>query len=212
MSILASIICKKRSIPVMPRWNCSANSMILRIVAINVVTYSIYATRSPGRIMPLTIKIPPATTTARYITPSNILVVVWNAPIYLYVSFLIPKKLWLSPSNFWFSISSFVKAFTTFWPSKVSSIRAFNSPIWYRCAANAFFILRFSFIQDRTITGTITKIISVSHRLIIARIAKPAMPLIAAIKNSSGQWCANSVTSNKSLVIRPIIWPTFVLL
>ena len=38
ISISASIICRKRSIPVIPRWNCSANSIIRRMVAIIVVT------------------------------------------------------------------------------------------------------------------------------------------------------------------------------
>mgnify|MGYP000499631678 CR=1 FL=1 len=32
------------------------------------------------------------------------------------------------------------------------------------------------------------------------------------VKNSSGQWWANSVTSNRSLVMRPMICPTLVLL
>ena len=31
----------KRSIPVIPRWNCSANSMILRMVVRRVVTYMV---------------------------------------------------------------------------------------------------------------------------------------------------------------------------
>ena len=39
-----------------------------------------------------------------------------------------------------------------------------------------------------------------------------AIPLIPAMKNSSGQWWANSVTSKRSLVMRPIIWPILVLL
>ena len=35
---------------------------------------------------------------------------------------------------------------------------------------------------------------------------------IPAMKNSSGQWWANSVTSNRSLVMRPMMVPTLVLL
>ena len=54
--------------------------------------------------------------------------------------------------------------------------------------------------------------ITVSSTLIRARIAKDTTVLTKAIKNSSGQWWANSVTSNKSLVIRDIICPTLVLL
>ena len=79
ISISASTICKNRSMPVIPLWNCSANSMIRRIVAISVDTYSIYATRSPAAILPLTMKMPPATSTTRYISPSNSLTVVLNA-------------------------------------------------------------------------------------------------------------------------------------
>ena len=41
------------------------------------------------------------------------------------------------------------------------------------------------------------------------RMVKEATILIAAMKNSSGQWWANSVTSNRSEVIRAIICPTF---
>ena len=37
------------------------------------------------------------------------------------------------------------------------------------------------------------------------RIINDAVPLIPAMKNSSGQWWANSVTSKRSLVMRPII-------
>ena len=36
-----SMISWKRSIPVIPRWNCSANSMILRMVVRRVVTYMV---------------------------------------------------------------------------------------------------------------------------------------------------------------------------
>ena len=40
MSMGVSRISKKRSMPVMPRWNCSANSTMRRMVAIRVDTYS----------------------------------------------------------------------------------------------------------------------------------------------------------------------------
>ena len=53
--------------------------------------------------------------------------------------------------------------------------------------------------------------ISVSGTFIVQRIANEPKILIAAMKNSSGQWCANSVTSNKSDVMRDMICPTFVL-
>ena len=42
------------------------------------------------------------------------------------------------------------------------------------------------------------------------RIINDAAILIPAIKNSSGQWWANSVTSKRSFVIRDISVPTFV--
>ena len=54
--------------------------------------------------------------------------------------------------------------------------------------------------------------ITVRSRLILARITKDTAPFKNAIKNSSGQWWANSVTSNRSLVIRDMICPTLVLL
>ena len=52
----------------------------------------------------------------------------------------------------------------------------------------------------------------VRGRLTEARIRKEITAFTAAMKNSSGQWWENSVTSNRSLVIRPMICPTFVLL
>ena len=60
-------------------------------------------------------------------------------------------------------------------------------------------------------TGMHTNTMSVSGTFVIARMTNAAAPFSAAMKNSSGQWCANSVTSNRSFVIRPMIWPTFVL-
>ena len=61
--------------------------MILRMVAISVETYIVYATRSPAVIIPLLRNNPPATITTRYISPSNARVDVENAAMYLYVSF-----------------------------------------------------------------------------------------------------------------------------
>ena len=53
--------------------------------------------------------------------------------------------------------------------------------------------------------------ISVSQRLVFVRMMKDTTILSAAIKYSSGQWWANSVTSNRSLVMRAISWPILVL-
>ena len=65
--------------PVMPRWNCSANSTIRRMVAISVETYSTYATRSPALMAPYTRDNPPARMTTKYIRPSKRRVDVLNA-------------------------------------------------------------------------------------------------------------------------------------
>ena len=51
----------------------------------------------------------------------------------------------------------------------------------------------------------------VSGTLAPHRMMNEAAILMPAIKNSSGQWWANSVTSNRSLVMRPMICPTLVL-
>ena len=50
---------------------------------------------------------------------------------------------------------------------------------------------------------------SVKGTFINAKIEKDAIILIPAIKNSSGQWWANSVTSKRSDVILDINVPTF---
>ena len=62
------------------------------------------------------------------------------------------------------------------------------------------------------ISGTQAKTASVSGKLERQRMRKDAKILMKAMKNSSGQWWANSVTSNKSLVMRPMMVPTLVLL
>ncbi len=54
--------------------------------------------------------------------------------------------------------------------------------------------------------------ITVRSTLILARMTKDTRALRKAMKNSSGQWWANSVTSKRSLVILAMIWPTLVLL
>ena len=129
MSISESIISIKRSIPVIPLWNCSANSTILLTVASRVVTYNVYTNKSAGWIRPFIINIPPAINKTKYIIPSNIQVIILNPAIYLYVSFLVPKNFLLSCVNFSASISSFANAFTTLTPNKLSSNLEFNSPI-----------------------------------------------------------------------------------
>ena len=66
-------------------------------------------------------------------------------------------------------------------------------------------------VQQTTITGTTANTMSVSHTFMPARMMNEITPFSPAMKNSSGQWWANSVTSNRSLVMRPMIWPTLVL-
>ena len=114
--------------------------------------------------------------------------------------------------NLAISTGSLAKALTTRLPSRVSSIWALSSPIWFLCLRNASFTFRLNHVQEIIITGTSTNMSRVSSRLIPDRIMKETTVLRAAMKNSSGQWWANSVTSNKSLVIRDMICPTFVLL
>ena len=72
--------------------------------------------------------------------------------------------------------------------------------------------MRLSLTETTPISGTQAKTTSVSGTLAWQRITNDAAIFIPAMKNSSGQWWANSVTSNRSLVMRPMIWPTFVLL
>ena len=89
---------------------------------------------------------------------------------------------------------------------------AFSSPIWNRCCRNRARSFRFRYTETTPISGTQAKTTRVSGTLAWHRIKKDAVILMKAMKNSSGQWWANSVTSNRSLVMRPMIWPTLVLL
>ena len=76
---------------------------------------------------------------------------------------------------------------------------------------NCSFILRLKYTAARTMKGTMVNIIKVSHTLTPHRMIKEPIILMPAMKNSSGQWWANSVTSNRSVVMRVIIWATLVL-
>ena len=89
---------------------------------------------------------------------------------------------------------------------------AFSSPIWTRCWRNRARSFWFSLTETMPISGTQAKTASVSGKLERQRIRKDAKILMKAMKNSSGQWWANSVTSNRSLVMRPMMVPTLVLL
>ena len=66
-------------------------------------------------------------------------------------------------------------------------MRAFSSPICTRCLRNASRIRRLMTVQVTAITGTTAKMISVSPRLIFARITKDITIFTPAMKNSSGQ-------------------------
>ena len=59
--------------------------------------------------------------------------------------------------------------------------------------------------------GKMAKIINVSGTLIVRRMTNAASTLMEVIKTSSGVWWANSVTSNRSVVMRDMIWPILVL-
>ena len=58
--------------------------------------------------------------------------------------------------------------------------------------------------------GSTANIISVRGMFMPSSTTKLTTILMPAMKNSSGQWWANSVTSNRSDVMRAIICPTLV--
>ena len=58
--------------------------------------------------------------------------------------------------------------------------------------------------------GSTANIISVMGIFIVQRMMNETRIFTPAIRNSSGQWCANSVISNRSDVMRAMICPTFV--
>ena len=90
-------------------------------------------------------------------------------------------------------------------------MRAFSSPICWRWPRNAARRRRLKGTQHRIISGTQANRMRVSATLLWHRMMKDTTILMPAMKNSSGQWWENSVTSNRSLVMRPMIWPTLVL-
>lgn len=71
MSLTASIISVKRSMPVMPRLNCSLNSTIVRIAESRVLTMSRLAEKSPTVVLPFIMNAAPMPTIAIYISPSQ---------------------------------------------------------------------------------------------------------------------------------------------
>ena len=114
----------------------------------------------------------------------------------------------LPSSNFSASSSSVANDFTTLIPSNVSSTCELISPIWLRCFLNALRIRVLKNFTKQNISGSDANTITVSGTFTPQRIINETIIFSAAMKNSSGQWCANSVISNKSLVIRAIICPT----
>ena len=60
-----------------------------------------------------------------------------------------------------------------------------------------------------TVTGGTANISSVRPTFFVQSTAKETMIFTPAMRNSSGQWWANSVTWNRSEVMRAIICPTF---
>ena len=210
ISISWSIISVNLSIPVIPRWNCSVNSTILLTVVSSVWTYRINATMSPLLIFPSTRKSPPNKTTIMYIIPSNAFVIVLNPAIDEYVSDFISKNFLFPFWNFSISTSSFANDFTTLTPSKLSSMSAFKTPMWCFCSLKPFLILLLYLDANTIISGIDKNKITVNNVFNLTKIANETIILISPMKYSSGQWCENSVISNKSDVILAIICPTFV--
>ena len=64
--------------------------------------------------------------------------------------------------------------------------------------------------EQNSIIGMSRNIISVSGSEIRDRMMKDTMTLTATMNTFSGPWCANSVMSNRSEVILPIICPILV--
>ena len=59
--------------------------------------------------------------------------------------------------------------------------------------------------------GKMAKMISVSGTLMVRRMTNATSTFTEVMNTSSGVWWANSVTSNRSVVMRDMIWPILVL-
>ena len=59
--------------------------------------------------------------------------------------------------------------------------------------------------------GKMAKMISVSGTLMVRRMTNATTTFSEVMNTSSGVWWANSVTSNRSVVMRDMIWPILVL-
>ena len=80
----------------------------------------------------------------------------------------------------------------------------------YTSFLNARRIRLLKYMAASSIKGRMAKMITVKSTLLLHRIRKETKIFKKAMKNSSGQWCANSVTSNRSLVILAISCPILV--
>ena len=59
--------------------------------------------------------------------------------------------------------------------------------------------------------GKMAKMMSVSGTLMVRRMMNATTTFREVMNTSSGVWWANSVTSNRSVVMRDMIWPILVL-
>ena len=59
--------------------------------------------------------------------------------------------------------------------------------------------------------GKMAKMISVNGTLMVRRMTNATTTFSEVMNTSSGVWWANSVTSNRSVVMRDMIWPILVL-
>ena len=59
--------------------------------------------------------------------------------------------------------------------------------------------------------GKMAKMISVKGTLMVRRMTNATTTFSEVMNTSSGVWWANSVTSNRSVVMRDMIWPILVL-
>ena len=180
------------------------NSTILRTASSSTPIYIINATKSPVVILPFLSSNDPTRITTMYIKPSKVRVTLRNPAIALYPMAFTPRNLELSTSNLACSNSSFANDFETFIPSRLSSTCELISPRPLRCILKARLIFFLKVYVAAIMIGIIANISTVSRTSILTKSTKPRMIFIDAIQYSSGQWCANSVISNKSLVILDI--------
>ena len=104
-------------------------------------------------------------------------------------------------------MSALVKAFVTRMPEMLLSSAALITAMLLRLSAKASRMRLRQNSDTAAMTGTKANMISVSGTEIVQRYTNEPTIMMPLISRFSGPWCASSLTSIRSLVMRDMILP-----